>query len=89
MQIDGHDENRKILDIALEGLRHPLPQVRAQYAKFLSRVGGSEALGFLKEAYVTERNILCKTEMVRAIVSLEEKLGLPEDRVFALEGTRP
>jgi len=89
MQPTKDDRKEKLFLAALDGLGHRLPQVRAQYARFLRKSGGAEALEALKSACLVESNILCKTEMIRAIVALEESLGLTPSPSVALEGANP
>lgn len=77
------------LQSALEGLKHPLPQVRSKYAKALREIADFEGLQALKEAFLAETNILCKIEMMRSVVALEQSLGLAETPEPALEGAKP
>ncbi|MCA9415525.1 MAG: hypothetical protein KC931_20995 [Candidatus Omnitrophica bacterium] len=87
--IDERDTHKRRLLDGLEGLAHPLPQIRAQCAKILGDIGDSDALEALKRVSLSESNILCKTEMIRAAVALEKRLGLGNGESPLLEGASP
>ncbi len=83
------EQKERKLGSDLRGLGDPSPEVRARFARRLGQLGGVEALKALKEASLVESNILCKIEMVRSVVSLEEQLGLVDMASTVLEGAKP
>lgn len=60
---------------AMEGLKDADPEMRRLSAEILGKCGSTEALAALREANTSESIVDCKTEIVRAIVSLEQRLA--------------
>ena len=74
---------------SLRALTHPMAHDRSTAAHSLAETGGPEAIEALKRASQTEPNLLCKIEMVRAVVTLERRLGSESSRLPLVEGAEP